>query len=181
MFQLHCHPTSPTTAVTSLGVTLDWAADGRLLLRYSLHGAPDALSLPALADQPEQRDGLWQHTCCEAFIAHGDGTAYREFNFSPAGHWALYDFADTRLPAAAPPPVDVPVIATIHAAASLEVAVAIPPTLLPPDFPAWRLGLSAVVEDQAGGKSYWALAHPGPQPDFHRREGFVASVAAPFV
>jgi len=181
MFQLHCHPTSPTSTVTGLGVTLDWAADGRLLLRYSLHGAPDALRLPAPETVPGPRDGLWQHTCCEAFIAHGDAGAYREFNFSPAGHWAIYDFTAPRARAPSAAPSGHPTIATIRAAASLEVAVAIPPALLPPDCPDWRLGLCAVVEDQAGSKSYWALAHPGPQPDFHRPEGFLARIAAPLV
>jgi hypothetical protein len=37
----------------------------------------------------------------------------------------------------------------------------------------WRLGLAAVVEDAAGGKSYWALRHPRPTPDFHDAAGFV--------
>ncbi|MEO7634103.1 MAG: hypothetical protein ABIS38_00470 [Sphingomicrobium sp.] len=36
----------------------------------------------------------------------------------------------------------------------------------------WDIGLSAVIEEQDGAKSYWALAHgPGP-PDFHNRACF---------
>jgi hypothetical protein len=33
-------------------------------------------------------------------------------------------------------------------------------------------GVCAVIKTETGGTSHWALAHPGPRPDFHRREGF---------
>ena len=36
----------------------------------------------------------------------------------------------------------------------------------------WRLGLSAVIEDTSGRKSYWALAHPPGKPDFHHADCF---------
>ena len=36
----------------------------------------------------------------------------------------------------------------------------------------WRLGLSAVIEDTNGHKSYWALAHPPGKPDFHHADCF---------
>jgi hypothetical protein len=42
---------------------------------------------------------------------------------------------------------------------------------LPADAP-WRLGLSAVIEDRSGQKSYWALAHPPGRPDFHHEDCF---------
>ena len=39
----------------------------------------------------------------------------------------------------------------------------------------WDLGLSAVLEEQDGTKSYWALAHPvADKPDFHDPGCFVA-------
>jgi hypothetical protein len=37
--------------------------------------------------------------------------------------------------------------------------------------------LTAVIEDQAGGLSYWALAHASEKPDFHRPESFVAAIS----
>jgi hypothetical protein len=45
-----------------------------------------------------------------------------------------------------------------------------------PDGPAdraWRIGLTAVIEELNGDKSYWALAHAPGQPDFHHAAGFV--------
>jgi len=41
----------------------------------------------------------------------------------------------------------------------------------------WRLGLSALIEDQSGGMSYWALAHPPGKPDFHHADGFALEFA----
>jgi len=38
----------------------------------------------------------------------------------------------------------------------------------------WELGLSAVLEEQDGAKSYWALAHTSPAPDFHDPGCFIA-------
>lgn len=44
---------------------------------------------------------------------------------------------------------------------------------------ALRMGLSAVIEERDGTKSYWALAHaPGP-PDFHNSDCFIATLPAP--
>jgi hypothetical protein len=32
--------------------------------------------------------------------------------------------------------------------------------------------VTAVLQQQSGSCSYWALRHPGPEADFHRRDGF---------
>ncbi len=41
-----------------------------------------------------------------------------------------------------------------------------------------RLGLSAVIEQTDGTKSYWALAHPPGKPDFHHRDCFAHQLSA---
>ena len=41
----------------------------------------------------------------------------------------------------------------------------------------WQLGLSAVLEEVDGTKSYWALTHPGDKPDFHHPDCFAAKLA----
>lgn len=38
----------------------------------------------------------------------------------------------------------------------------------------WDIGLSAVIEEIDGTKSYWALAHPDGPPDFHDPTCFIA-------
>ena len=35
------------------------------------------------------------------------------------------------------------------------------------------LALTMVLEEHDGGLSYWALCHPGNEPDFHDRRGFL--------
>ena len=91
---LHCHPDTPSPHVRAIRVEMDRLNDGGLAFRYSLTGDLEALRIPAQA-RAERADGLWRHTCFEAFIG-GDGAAYREFNISPAGHWQAYDFTDYR-------------------------------------------------------------------------------------
>jgi len=39
------------------------------------------------------------------------------------------------------------------------------------------LGLSAVIEETSGRKSYWALAHPPGKPDFHHTDSFALELA----
>ena len=43
----------------------------------------------------------------------------------------------------------------------------------------WRIGLSAVIEERHGRKSYWALAHPPGKPDFHHDDCFAIELPAP--
>ncbi|MEP9357206.1 DOMON-like domain-containing protein [Sphingomonas sp. KR3-1] len=41
----------------------------------------------------------------------------------------------------------------------------------------WQLGISAVIEEADGTKSYWALAHPEGKPDFHADACFALEMA----
>ena len=43
----------------------------------------------------------------------------------------------------------------------------------------WQMGLSAVLEETDGTKSYWALAHPPGAPDFHHPDCFALDIPAP--
>ena len=44
-----------------------------------------------------------------------------------------------------------------------------------------RLGLCAVIEEESGVLSYWALKHRPGRPDFHHPDGFVLEIEAPEV
>ena len=41
------------------------------------------------------------------------------------------------------------------------------------------LGLSAVLEDLNGEKTWWALAHAPDKPDFHHPDSFALELPAP--
>lgn len=166
---LRCHPASPCQAVQAVEVSTTLTADG-LALRYVVHGDPAAIRLPE--PRPAQAaDGLWQHTCCEAFIAPAAGTAYREFNFSPSGEWATYSFTDYRTRDMAYQAPHGPRIELRQLANGFELTASLAPELLPAG-PAWQIGLTVVIEAADGSKSYWALAHVAAQPNFHLRPGF---------
>ena len=162
---LKCHPDTPCRAVQRLEVAAERVSPDRLTLRYVLVGDLSGLIVPAPA--PSARvDGLWAHTCFEAFADIG-GDGYLEFNFSPSGQWAAYTFDGYRRGMALLEDLAPPELETVATGASLEVQVVLTVPLKAPI----RLGLTAVVETIGGGLSYWALGHPPGRPDFHSAHG----------
>ncbi len=168
------HASCPPSPLRVLAARVRIDADGSLLLHYRASGALNEVCWPARCAAGTLRkptDGLWQHTCFEAFIAEADGTAYREFNFSPAGEWANYRFTDYRerddrfIPPAAPS------IEQTREGTDCTVVVRIPARCLPAG-QTLTIGLTAVIETLVGEKSYWALNHLAARPDFHPRASF---------
>jgi len=88
---LVAHPDTPARAVTGVSCTYVWRSPGEWRLDFSVDAPPRALRLPAPAS-PERIDGLWHHTCFELFLRDPRDGAYLEFNFSPSGQWAAYQF-----------------------------------------------------------------------------------------
>ncbi|WP_068874544.1 MULTISPECIES: DOMON-like domain-containing protein [unclassified Phenylobacterium] len=160
---LTCHPATPCPAVEAIETEAVRATGSALALRYRLAGALGALVVPPPA-RPARADGLWEHTCFEAFVSFG-GDGYLEFNVAPSGRWAAYRFDGYRQ-GMAPLEIDPPRIEVETGAGELDVRVALD---LPSEGPV-RIGLTAVIEAADGGLSYWALAHPPGRPDFHRAE-----------
>jgi hypothetical protein len=166
---LSCHATGTPPRGLAVAVAARRGAAGELLLDYRLHGIAALALPPAVLAGPA--DGLWQQTCCEAFVAVADGPAYREFNFAPSGQWAVYDFADYRQRNAAWQPPTAPRIDCRSDGDTLYLMATVPAALLPAN--AARLGLSVVAATPASDRSYWALAHAAAQPDFHLAASFV--------
>ena len=174
MPSLRPHPSSAPNGVNAIRVDLIPGA-GRLELRYRLTGDIAKLEIPA-GHVPERADGLWRHTCFEAFIQRAPATQYLEYNFSPSGAWAAYRFHAYREGMAALAEGAAPLISSRANDTSLEVSVVLDLGWLPEPFESLRLGLSAVIEDRAQVLSYWALGHASEKPDFHRAECFVAAL-----
>ncbi len=155
---------------------LERSADGAVLgIDYQLLGdlgeRPTALLVPPPAEPPRRRDGLWQHTCLEAFVAASGGEPYWELNLAPSGNWAVYRFDGYRSHQQSPP-LSAPPFSIRPGADGLELQLRWP---LPAELAAsgaLSIGITAVLEQRNGAISYWALHHPGPEADFHRREGF---------
>ena len=171
-YALKPHPDTPCEAASRIEVDVERPAEGVLALTYRLSANVAELRLPPPAE-PVRRDRLWETTCFEAFFQpHGDH-GYFEFNFSPSTEWAAYRLSGYRSGMIAAPN-EPPTLATGAGVGWYELRA----TLRLPWLGNARLGLSAIVEDQAGHKSYWALAHPPGKPDFHDPACFAAKLAA---
>jgi hypothetical protein len=170
---LKLHPDSLGLAATQVEVDVARPRPGSLVLCYFLTGQIGDLHIPAEM-AAARTDGLWQHTCFEAFLGTSPGTAYYEFNFAPSTQWAAYRFSSYRSGMRVATEISAPRI-EVHSGstcytlqASLELA---PSSSLPRDA-IWRVGLSALIEETNGRKSYWALAHPPGKADFHHSDCF---------
>jgi hypothetical protein len=170
---LLAHPDTPGEWVWGISAEVRLEPAATLVCHYSLHGEVNRLRVPA-ARAGHRAEELWQHTCFEVFAAARSGDGYYEFNFSPSLEWAAYRFSEYRegmTPAslARAPGLQVrrtpdllELTAHLHLEGLPELAAGA----------ALRLGLSAVVEDDSGRLSYWALCHPPGNPDFHDPDCF---------
>ncbi|MFZ0348624.1 MAG: DOMON-like domain-containing protein [Pseudolabrys sp.] len=169
---LRLHPESRSSVAQHVEVVVTRPRPEGLVLSYKLSGRVDDVYLPAV--RPTARgDELWQQTCFEAFVRASSGSEYYEFNFSPSTQWAVYRFTDYRngmcvAAEVSTPPIDVRLDAQSF---TLQAALALDHLSLPRES-SWRLGLSAVIEETNGNKTYWALAHPPGKPDFHHKDAF---------
>jgi hypothetical protein len=167
------HPASRSRAVRTVRVRVSRSAEGRLALAYSLEGDPIRLRVPA-PRAPRIAERLWEHTCCEAFIACAGRAGYHEFNFAPSREWAAYAFARYRDGAVLADATLDPAITVRVGEEGLSLDASIDLARLSPPLTGERLALalSAVVEDDAGALAWWALKHPPGKPDFHHPDAF---------
>ncbi|HET7811102.1 MAG TPA: DOMON-like domain-containing protein [Steroidobacteraceae bacterium] len=167
---LVAHPDTPVRAVSSVICVYEWFDPGEWRFNFLVTAPRKALKLPAPA-APARTDGLWRHTCFELFLRDPADGAYLEFNFSPSGQWAAYEFDGYRA-GMRPLEMDAPLI---NPGGSEAEGFGLSALLRQPGL--WRalpvrVGISAVIEEADGTTSYWALAHPPGKPDFHHADSF---------
>ena len=181
---LRLHPDSSCFAVTQIEVEAARPQARSLVLAYVVTGKIDDLAMPPMA-AAARTDELWRHTCFEAFVHSSLGRAYFEFNLTPSTQWAAYWFNSYRSGMRVATEVSAPRIAVetsseryiLKASLELDQALACLETGggAGKD-PMCRLGLSAVIEEKNGRRSYWALAHPPGKADFHHSDCFALEV-----
>jgi hypothetical protein len=160
------HPATGSGPVRAARVSVERMGTA-FSLQYALGGDLDRVRTPSWRGSV-RTEHLWRHTCFEAFLRAEGEEAYLEFNFSPSGEWAAYRFDRYR---SGRTEIDVPAPAIGGHGGPDGLAVLVALEGLPPGR-RWRIGLSAVVEDREGRLSYWALAHPPGDPDFHHPDCF---------
>lgn len=169
--RLIAHRSTPALGVSAISVRLR-PVGTRMMLRWRIDGAQQVILPPEMP--PARSEGLWEKTCFELFLSEGRGK-YREFNFSPSHRWAAFAFKSYRNPIGDVPMHDPPEIRFEMGESVLAVAVFVPLVLFDG---AKAMGLSAVIEETGGHKSYWALRNRGEKPDFHNPACFAYRFAA---
>lgn len=175
------HPKTLPRTPLAVEAEVSRARADALEVRFRTLGDIAALRIPMLRART-RADGLWEHTCFEVFLCEAPGEAYYEFNLSPSTHWAAYGFTGAgRLGRTSPEGARPPRIETRVDGEAYEFAATLDLERLA-NLRAdakWVLGLSAVIEERDGRKSYWALRHPLDAPDFHHPDGFICELAPP--
>lgn len=128
---------------------------------FRLDGHIPGIIVPPHA-APSRQDNLWQTTCFEIFWQPLGTPAYREFNLSPSGQWAAYDF-DAFREGMRDAPVAAIAVACSHDGAGLVLKASIAADLPAPA----QVALNAVVQHVDGAQQFWAMAFPPGPPEFH--------------
>lgn len=152
------HPDTPPGVVQSIEAELD-RMPGGAIASFKLNGDLSRLLIPP-PGPPSRADGLWKTTCFEIFVG-GEGESYREFNLSPSGQWAAYEFDCYRSGMA-------------NAFANVQIKVSRSSNELclvaeidsEFDNPV-PIGLTAVIEELDGDVRFWSTAFAPGKPDFH--------------
>ena len=144
-----------------------------LAIDYAVKGAIANIKWPRFDGKGQRQDHLWEHTCCEIFVAAYGERHYCEYNLSPSSQWNAYIFKDYRQ-FQKDLPIDSISISCIPSPPQkqLNLAAMVP---LPNNLHnvSLDIGISTVIEMTRGGFFYFALTHCSTKPDFHIRESFI--------
>jgi hypothetical protein len=143
-----------------------------LQIAWRLEAPDGAVAVPGLTSRPERRRGLWEQTCFEFFLRSPRREGYWEFNLSPSGHWNVFRFDGYRSGMADETAIGALASSVASAGGRCSASASIDTTALGLAAEPWLLAVSTVVGFPSGQVSYWALAHPGTEPDFHHPDGF---------
>jgi hypothetical protein len=164
---LERHPDAACDALRGIEASVTRNAGGGLNVAYVLDGDIERLRIPE--SRPARiAERLWQHTCCEIFIARRGAPGYREFNLSPSGEWAAYDFTRYREGRLLDDISLSPGIVVRSGPGQLQLNASLSVT----QNEKLLIGLAAVIEEKSGALSYWALRHAPGKPDFHHPDAF---------
>ena len=175
---LKLHPDSRSRSVTAITVDVKRSNASAIELHYVAEGDISRVAIPPRAAESRHVDELWKHTCFEVFLRDPAGIGYAEFNFSPSTEYAGYAFPRYR-EGMSSQHCSKPEVSFVSDARRLDLRASVwmgRVSHINPDGPL-RLGISAIIEETDGTKSYWALAHPQGKPDFHHIDSFALALA----
>lgn len=174
-------PFAITTETTDLAIAAtvtrnyDW-----LSISYCLQGDLTQVVIPAIREDTRRKDRLWEQTCFEFFLGEGRDLShtspYWEFNLSPTGDWNVFSLQGYRQglkeeSAFSSLPFT---LRTSASALNLDISIDIG-SLITSDQPL-RLGISSVLLLASKQESFWAIAHPAAEADFHHPDSFAIAL-----
>jgi hypothetical protein len=168
----------PAPKIPAIEITGQIARQGnRLSICYSVTGDIETILLPEPSSLSARKHELWKATCFEFFISVRARPDYWEFNLSPSGDWNVYamdayrqvnmreEAAFQQLP-----------FELKKTGEELFLALSTDLTpILPTEHPL-QAGITTIIRTKDEIQTFWALAHPKPQADFHVRESFAANL-----
>jgi len=173
----------PTPTIPAITITGHISRQDNLLnLHYSLTGNIEDIFLPSPVEHPSRKEELWKGTCFEFFLAQKGQPQYWEFNMSPSGDWNVYRMDAYRRVGFREETLIQQVQFQTRKEAStfvLNAVVDLSPIFQHVfDSDLLEIAITAIIQTKDGNETYWALTHPAPQADFHRRESFILELAA---
>ncbi len=171
-FRLEPHPSDGSVENMEITGWIERRIHG-VAFSLQLAGPPGEILIPAPSNRPARRHGLWEKTCFELFLGLKNSPRYWEFNLSPAGHWNVYRFSGYRRDMQEEGLFALLPFTLREKGSSLSLSANLNLDRLVPRGQELKAGVSTVLSLKEGKRTYWALAHFGPKPDFHRREGFI--------
>ena len=152
------HADTPPGAIHTIDSELQ-RFPGGALATFRAVGDVSQLVIPGPAPAVHT-DDLWRTTCFEVFVA-GNGERYCEYNLSPSGAWAAYEFDGYRQSMRN-------LDATVQIETSQNDKMLIITAKIESEFPLpSHVGLTAVIEETDGAIRYWSTAFAPGKPDFH--------------
>jgi hypothetical protein len=176
IFSLQPFAASPTLPQVQIDGQINRTGD-RLRIDYHLRGDLAALAIAPPAQIPTRQDDLWQHTCFEFFLGCKGSPRYWEVNLSPAGDWNVYRFSDYRQGMESEQAFAELPFSCDRQPNAFRLSLTLDLSLIVAKDQPLEVAITTVVQQLNGHLSYWALTHPGPEADFHRRDGFQLELA----
>ena len=171
-FKLVPFPAAHTPAIRITGTV--FLENQVLVLQYSLSGDIESVLLPPPSRLPSRKDELWKATCFEFFLAIKDQPGYWEFNMSPSGDWNAYHMdAYRRIGFREETAIEHLPFEFKKGSDGFFLDVSLDLTSFIRHERQLQMGIAAIIQTEGGSETYWALAHPAPDADFHLRDSFM--------
>ncbi|MEM9088638.1 MAG: DOMON-like domain-containing protein [Cyanobacteria bacterium P01_F01_bin.53] len=165
-----------------------------LVFSYGIKGDLEQIVLPELGESASaenhigeafaRKDRLWERTCFEFFLSgdkhHTKDTPYWEFNMSPTGEWNVFSLEGYRKGLQEEQTITRLPFEVYRSNNYLNLTMTLDIRALMAPESVIRVGVSMVVLCASASaqpvESFWAIAHPGPEADFHHPDSFVLSL-----